>query len=147
MNDIMKYNADIAKFIIIIIVTVAIVILFYKIWEKYFNLSIDFTMGFKSREPFNQISLQKQVEFQNRYRNYIDGINNCGLNRRMIPFIVPQRCFNEKYIQCMNGKKHNLNTNTSTFHTATYDDGFRIASRDCQDQSYKNCLTNNLNFA
>jgi hypothetical protein len=109
MNDILKYNTQLVKFIILTSLIVLVVILGYKIWDKFLRHSIDLTMGFKEREQFNQITLDKQVALYDDYRNYINGRNEltsrCRLNKRMIPYVVSPKCFTDKYSQCMEEKK------------------------------------------
>lgn len=185
MNDILKYNTQLVVFIVVTSLVILIVILGYKIYDKYFGLSLELTMGLKEREQFSQISLEKQVSLYDDYRNYINGRNEltskCGLNRRMIPYIVSPKCFSNKYQECMDDKKievsgektkdniiqelvdeaeifdeHDLNQilvikdlipedNTHN-QVEQYEDGFKIASRNCQEESYDMCLTDNFNF-
>ena len=190
MNNILKYNSQLVLFILIASLIILIVILAYKIYERYFSKVLDITMGFKEREPFSQISLEKQVSLYDDYRNYINGRNEltsrCSLNKRMIPYIVSPKCFANKYTSCMEDKKvpqpsnrvnepneiQNIIDEAEIFdeidqeklnkitlpsndasgnvnnvnHGSQYKNGFKIASRNCQEQSYDMCLTDNFNF-
>lgn len=183
MRDILHYNNQLILFITLTLLIIVIVVLGYKIWERYIGYHIDINMGFKEVENFNQISLEKQVALYDDYRNYINGRNDLssyclGKDKRMIPYIVSPKCFANKYTQCMEEKKINddynlnntemvelkndifqifdeedLNKQTSqstpeeaTLHSDRYEDGFNIASKTCQDQSYDMCLTDNFNF-
>jgi hypothetical protein len=190
MNDILKYNTHLVVFILVASLVIIIAILGYKIYDKYFGLSLELTMGLKEREPFSQITLEKQVALYDDYRNYINGRNEltskCGTNKRMIPYIVSPKCFANKYQECMGDKKiptissnqtnidikqdiidtaevfdelnqaqlnsittsssENLNSDSQVNHINQYEDGFKITSRNCQDQSYDMCLTDNFNF-
>lgn len=185
MNDILKYNTQLVVFIVVASLVILIAILGYKLYDKYFGLGLELTMGLKEREQFSQISLEKRVSLYDDYRNYINGRNEltskCSLNKRMIPYIVSPKCFSNKYLQCMDDKKieinkkktkddkiqelideaevfdeHDLNQilviqdlipedNTQN-KINQYEDGFKIASRNCQEQSYDMCLTDNFNF-
>lgn len=189
MNDILKYNSQLVIFVLVASLIILIVIFGYKIYDKYFGMTLELTMGLKERERFSQISLEKQVSLYDDYRNYINGRNELtsrcgGLNKRMIPYIVSPKCFSNKYQECMSEKqlptkstietefdveKRQIFDNAEIFdeidqeklnkitlpsnsdlnnvnHVGQYEDGFKIASRTCQDQSYDMCLTDNFNF-
>ena len=72
MNDILKYNTQLVVFIVIASLVILIAILGYKIYDKYFGLGLELTMGLKEREQFSQISLEKRVSLYDDYRNYIN---------------------------------------------------------------------------
>jgi hypothetical protein len=182
IKDILHYNNQLVLFIVLILLIIFIVVLGYKLWERYVGLYLDISMGFKNKENFNQISLEKQVSLYDDYRNYINGKNDLtsycmAKDKRMIPYIVSPKCFSEKYSKCMEKKEvttpviskeitqsvnksdifsiydeddyfannSNMYENNLLFNVE-YEEGFEIASKKCQDESYDMCLTDNFNF-
>lgn len=169
MNNIIRYNTYILNCIIVSVLIVLILILAYKIWKKHINFKIKFRWGlFKddetSREEFSQISLEKRVGLYDDYRNFLEGKDilkgYCSRDKRMLPYKVSPKCFNEHYLKCMNEKKLGKPTynDYSVYdgyqdedyfnleHDVSYEDGFKISSVQCQEKSLNMCLNDNLNF-
>tara|TARA_B100000575_G_scaffold265075_1_gene241355 strand:+ start:68 stop:574 length:507 start_codon:yes stop_codon:yes gene_type:complete len=167
MNNVIKYNTYILNFIIVSVLIILILFLGYKIWKRHLNFKLNIKFGFSKnndKEDFSQISLEKRVGLYDDYRNFLQGkqiLNQyCASNKRMIPYKIAPNCFNDKYLECMNEKKvstpkytdyslYNGYLDDNYFnieHDKYYENGFKIASRECQEQSYDMCLNDNLNF-
>ena len=200
MNNVVKYNTFLLNFIIIVLLSILIIVLGYKLWNKYIGKTLRIKFGISKKEDFSQVTLEKQVKLYDDYRNYIEGkdllTKRCASNKRLLPYIVSPSCFNDKYISCMKEKalgeddnsntvnnndykilmhsNENLNGFESAYnnkfidedyyneinsinssnsskdnqvnHRVMYDDGFQVSSRECQEQSYDMCLTDNFNF-
>ena len=198
MNNVVKHNTFLLNFIIIVLLSILIIVLGYKLWNKYLGKTLRIKFGISKKEDFSQVTLEKQVKLYDDYRNYIEGkdllTKRCASNKRLLPYIVSPSCFNEKYVSCMKEKaiestndsnqvndsnpednddykilmhtNENLNGFDSAFnnkyidedyyrednqdnqvnHGIVYSDGFQASSKQCQDQSYDMCLTDNFNF-
>lgn len=199
MNNIVKWNTYLLNCIIIGILLILILVLSYKIWNKYVGKKLRINFNFSKKEDFSQVTLEKQVQLYDDYRNYLEGkellYNKCGSNKRMIPYIVSPNCFTDKYVKCMKEKSVNSKNNEANIvsepvfmhseeklngfndmyndkfidknyythidsnsntesesnsetvsHDNIYTQGFEASSKNCQDQSYDMCLTDNFNF-
>ena len=93
MNNILKYNSIVLKYIIIFSLILLLVIVLVKM---YYSIT---------KEAFSQISLEKQVSLYNDYRNYIEG-KDYLISRfrkgRKIPYTVNKKCFQKEYSRCIN---------------------------------------------
>ena len=196
MNNVVKHNTFLLNFIIIVLLSILIIVLGYKLWNKYIGKTLRIRFGISKKEDFSQVTLEKQVKLYDDYRNYIEGkdllTKRCASNKRLLPYIVSPSCFSEKYVSCMkekaiesisnasnpvnddddykilmhsnnnlNGfesafnnkfidedyyKESNTNQDNQVNHRVIYNDGFKVSSKQCQDQSYDMCLTDNFNF-
>ena len=200
MNNVVKHNTFLLNFIIIVLLSILIIVLGYKLWNKYIGKTLRIRFGISKKEDFSQVTLEKQVKLYEDYRNYIEGkdllTKRCASNKRLLPYIVSPSCFSEKYVSCMKEKalastsndsnpvndsntmnddndfkilmhsNENLNGFESAFnnkyidedyyrednqdnrvnHEVVYNNGFEASSKQCQDQSYDMCLTDNFNF-
>lgn len=195
MNNVVKHNTFLLNFIIIVLLSILIIVLGYKLWNKYVGKTLRIKFGISKKEDFSQVTLEKQVKLYDDYRNYIEGkdllTKRCANNKRLLPYIVSPSCFSEKYVSCMKEKalegigytdngnnleydnnhkilmhtENSLNGFESAFnnkyidedyykesdtnqvnHDVMYNDGFKVSSKQCQDQSYDMCLTDNFNF-
>jgi len=137
---------------------IVISILGYKLWERYVGKYIDISMGFKSLENFNQITLEKQVALYDDYRDYIDGRNELSSfcmakDKRMLPYIVSPKCFSNKYSECMEDKQLTnqvIDTNTNTSLNLNKPDIFQIYDEDDyfanNSNMYENSLQTNVDY-
>ena len=108
MNNIVRYNTFLLNQIIIAVLLILIGILGYKIWTKYVGKKLRIKFGLSKKEDFSQVTLEKQVQLYDDYRNYLEGkdllTKKCSTNRRMLPYIVSPSCFTDKYVSCMKEK-------------------------------------------
>ena len=118
MNNIVKYNTILLKYIVLfslIVVLCFTTIRFYNYHKKN-----------KNKEQFSQVSLEKQVAFYDDYRNYIEGkdyLTSRFRRGRKIPYTVSPRCFTRQHQQCVNDQtSHRLQEPLV-----------------CQDKSYDQC--------
>ena len=153
MDNILKYNTILIKYVILFSTLALLVVVCYRIRNKYINT-----------EPFSQISLEKQVRLYDDYRNYIDGkyylTSRFNKSKRDLPYIVSPKCLQHKYQECLEEKATNLDEtrsggqqlddqsildhNLDNYHTNYYPVGFKVASRNCHENSIDKCLTDNF---
>ena len=153
MDNIVKYNSILCKYIIIGSLIVGITVIAYNIYEE----SIYWKKYYNKKEHFSQVALEKKFGFYDDYRNYINGkhyLDRLHINRekkdgdslyatRHMPYKIDTSCFSDEYMDCMYQKGHAISNkieNNRDSDSNYFPVGFDISSRECQENSIDSCV-------
>ena len=117
MNNILKYNSILVKYVILFSILTILTIIIYKLYKD------------SKKEKFSQITLEKQVTLYDDYRKYIEGkdyLTSRFRNGRKIPYTVNRNCFTKNYLNCV-------------YEHSPYS---LVDPLKCQDQTYDMCFEN-----
>ena len=161
MDNIVKYNTLLLKYILIGVLLITIFVIgigmIYK-WNKWHKYYYNKNKNTNTNEHFSQIGLEKQVTLYDDYRDYLNGKhlldnrrnrknrqnskNSKNSKKRLIPYKINRQCFNDKYRECLDkhSKINHVSHSLNNYHSLYYPVGFDISSRTCQKNSIDSCL-------
>ena len=88
----------------------------------------------RNYELFN-VRLEKATSFYNDYRNFLEGkdylLTKNRKDKRLIPYKINTKCFDEKYRSCL--KKSKCGNS-------------KVVDKLCEDDSFNSCVISSFNY-